>query len=76
MKKSEITTKELGHVGLVAGAIKKVYLVKRLDEKLPVSKEKGAFVTMGERVAGMILNTLGFLDTRLYLFTEFLSKNL
>ena len=28
---------------------------------------------MGQRVAGMILNGLGFVDNRLYMFAEFLS---
>ena len=29
---------------------------------------------MGERVAAMILNGLGFIDTRLYMFPEFLEN--
>jgi hypothetical protein len=33
----------------------------------------GSKVSHGERVAAMILNGLGFIDSRLYLFPEFLS---
>lgn len=41
---------------------------------MPISKEKGAKVTMGQRVAAMILNGLGLTDDRLYLFPEFLKN--
>lgn len=49
-------------------------LVEKIDSRLPVSKEKGSRVTMGERVAAMILNGLGFTDDRLYMFPDFLSN--
>lgn len=62
----------LDHLGLVAATIEKVDLIKKIDQHLPVSKEKGAKITMGERVSAMIMNGLGFVDDRLYLFPEFL----
>ena len=38
-----------------------------------VSEAHGAKISHGERVAAMIMNGLGFIDSRLYLFPEFLS---
>jgi len=70
----QIKGKVLDHLGLVAAAIERLGLVHRIDKALPVSEEKGAKVTMGQRVAAMILNGLGFMDTRLYMFTEFMEN--
>lgn len=70
----QISGKELNHLGLVAGTIDKLGLLKKIDERLPISKEKGAKVTMGQRVSAMILNGLGFMDDRLYMFPEFLEN--
>ena len=70
----QIKSKELKHLGLVAGTIKKIRLIEKIDKLLPVSKQKGAHVTMGERVAAMLLNALGFVDSRLYMFSEFLAN--
>lgn len=64
----------LDHLGLVAAVINRLQLVEKIDARLPVSKEKGAKVTMGQRVAAMILNGLGFTDERLYLFPDFLKN--
>ena len=46
---NQVNSKELKHLGLVAGTIKKIHLVKKIDKLLPVSKQKGANVTIGER---------------------------
>lgn len=64
----------LDHLGLVASVISRLQLVEKIDARIPVSKEKGAKVTMGQRVAAMILNGLGFTDDRLYLFPDFLKN--
>ncbi len=45
-----------------------------MDKYLPVSSKHGSKVTMGQRVAAMILNGLGFIDDRLYMFPEFLEN--
>lgn len=58
----------------MAAVINRLQLVEKIDARLPVSKEKGAKVTMGQRVAAMILNGLGFTDDRLYLFPDFLKN--
>ena len=62
---------ELDHLGLVAAVIDRLQLIEKIDARIPVSKEKGAKITMGQRVAAMILNGLGFTDNRLYLFPDF-----
>lgn len=66
--------KVLDHLGLVSDKIDELNLVGLIDERLPLSRTSGSKVTMGERVAAMILNGLGFMDTRLYMFPEFLAN--
>lgn len=70
--KEQFSTSQIGHLGLVADKIDAIGLIDLIDERLPVSKEHGSKVSQGERVAAMILNGLGFIDNRLYLFPEFL----
>jgi transposase len=72
-KEEQFSTCHLGHLGLVAAKIDSMDLIGLIDRRLPVSELHGAKVTHGERVAAMILNGLGFIDSRLYLFPEFLS---
>ena len=54
--------------------IKKVKLIERIDKILPLAQEKGVKATLGERTAAMIYNALGFIDNRLYMFSEFLKE--
>lgn len=72
LQKKSFSTLHIGHLGLVADKIKCTGLMKLIDQRLPVSKAHGSKVTHGERVAAMILNGLGFIDNRLYLFPNFL----
>ena len=74
LKEEQISGKVLDHLGLVASTIKKIGLIDLIDERLPVSESKGAKVSMGNRVAAMIINALGFMDTRLYMFSDFLEN--
>ena len=74
LKEDQISGKVLDHLGLVAATIERLGLINKLDERLPVSKEKGAKATIGQRVSAMILNGLGFIDDRLYMFPEFLKN--
>ncbi len=64
-----ISGKVLDHLGLIAVTLEKIGLVKKIDQRLPLEKPK---TTMGQRVAAMIFNGLGFVDDRLYMFPEFL----
>ena len=70
----DIEGKVIDHHGLVAATIDRLGLIKKIDKLLPVSKKKGAKTTHGQRIAAMILNGLGFVDQRLYMFPEFLEN--
>ena len=69
-----VSIKPLEHLGLVSATITKLDLINKIDRRIAVSKAKGAKVTLGQRVAAMILNGLGFIDDRLYMFPEFLGN--
>ncbi len=73
MIKEKFTTQSLEHLGILAGVLKKVKFIEKIDKLLPIAKEKGAKATIGERVTAMIYNALGFMDNRLYMFSSFLS---
>ena len=69
----QFSSAHLGHLGLVADKIDSLNLIELIDSRLPISEACGAKVSHGERIAAMIMNGLGFTDSRLYLFPEFLS---
>lgn len=72
-KEEQVATLHLGHLGLVADKIDSLKLIDLIDRRLPITPGCGSKISHGERVAAMILNGLGFIDSRLYLFPEFLS---
>jgi transposase len=72
LNEQNFSTKHIGHLGLVADKIDELNLIELIDQRLPISATHGAKVSHGERVAAMIFNGLGFIDSRLYLFPEFL----
>lgn len=74
INQGQLEIEVLDHLGLVMSVIKKLGIIQTIDKLLPVCLEKGAKITMGERVAAMILNGLGFMDDRLYMFSEFLEN--
>jgi hypothetical protein len=55
----------LGHLGIVAAIINELGIIDKIGKQLPISKEHGAIVTIGQRVSSMIINRLGFLNDRL-----------
>ena len=59
---------------MFAASIKDLRIVEKVDALLPLSENEGSKVTMGQRVAAMILNGLGFIDSRLYMFENFLNN--
>ena len=67
-----IGTDVLDHLGLVAATIDKLGIAKQIDKLMPLTK--GAKTTMGQRATAMILNGLGFIDDRLYMFPKFLEN--
>jgi len=70
----QIKGKVLDHLGLVAATIEDLGIIEKVDALFPLSKNKGSKVSMGQRVAAMILNGLGFIDNRLYMFEKFLEN--
>jgi transposase len=74
LSEEQIKGQVLDHLGLIAATIEKLDLIEHVDRLLPVSMDKGAKATMGQRAAAMILNGLGFIDDRLYMFPEFLNN--
>jgi transposase len=61
----------LGHLGLVASTIKELGVTDKINQRLPLDKNKGGIVSHGHRTAAMILNGLGFMNSRLYMTTLF-----
>lgn len=74
LKEENVSSQVLDHLGLVASVIKDIGLIEKIDQRIPVSKEKGARLTIGQRIAAMIVNGLGFMDDRLYMFPKFLEN--
>jgi len=66
-----VISEQLGHLGLIASVINELGIVEKIDRRLPVNHAKGAIVNHGRRVAAMLLNGLGFMNSRLYLTTHF-----
>jgi len=67
LSSKNVRTKNLGHLGLVASTIKDIGLIEKVDARLCLNKKKGGIVSHGKRVAAMVLNGLGFINSRLYL---------
>ena len=72
MTENQFSSHNLAHLGILAGIFKKIKFKDRIDKLMPISSEKGAKLTMGARIIGMVYNALGFIDNRLYMFSEFL----
>lgn len=66
-----VGSKQLGHLGLLAGVIRELGIIEKLDKRLELSTDKGGIVSHGQRVAAMILNGLGFMNSRLYMTTHY-----
>jgi transposase len=69
-----ITIESLDHLGLIAGTMDTIGLIPIIDKMLPINSRKGSKVSMGNRVGAMILNGLGFVNRRLYMFPDFLKN--
>lgn len=62
-------TSFLGHLGLIAGVFRELEVDKLIDEKLP--KERDHKVPHSVCILAMVLNGLGFMGQRLYLFPDY-----
>ena len=70
LSSENVQTEDLSHLGIVAGVIKKIGLISKLDKILPkLSNNKK--VSHGQSISAMILNGLGFTERRLYLVADF-----
>lgn len=69
-----ITGKVIDHLGLVSATIDELKITQKVNSRLPLNEKKGVKVNMGDRIKAMILNGLGFIDDRLYLFEQFLEN--
>lgn len=68
---TNVKSEQLGHLGLVAATIHELGIIEKLDKRLPLNKNKGGIVSYGNRAAAMIINGLGFMNSRLYMTTHF-----
>jgi transposase len=67
MNKMEI--KRLDHLGIVAGTIKELGVIEKIDKRLRIKEREE--ISTGEAIAGMIINGLGFNSRPLSLTPEF-----
>jgi transposase len=68
-QKEEMESKNIDHLGIIAGIIDKIGIVEKINEIFSMDiREK---VNTGEVVKAIILNGLGFVSRPLYLFPEF-----
>jgi len=63
-------SKQLGHLGLVAGMYDELGIGELIDKLIPQDKEK-RIVSIGQAVKAMVLNGLGFANHALYLTPQF-----
>jgi transposase len=66
-----VTSEQLGHLGLVAATIRELEIIEKIDARLDLNAHKGGLVTYGRRVAAMVLNGLGFMNSRLSMTSHF-----
>jgi len=70
---SEVSTKSIDHLGLVAGMIEELEIKQTIDACIP-SKSKEKKVSHATAIAAMILNGLGYANKQLYLTPRFFEK--
>ncbi|MGK7933707.1 MAG: DUF4277 domain-containing protein, partial [Microcystaceae cyanobacterium] len=66
LSNQEIKIQNIDHLGIVAGIIDEIKIVKIINEKLGVDSREE--VTSGQVVKALILNALGMVSRPLYLF--------
>ena len=59
----------VGHLGIVAGAYDSLGIANIIDTAIP--KTRNHNLTHSQAVKAMVINGLGFIERRLYLFPEF-----
>jgi len=66
-----VSSEQLGHLGLVAATIRELGIIEKIDARLELNNRKGGIVSHGRRLAAMVLNGLGFMNSRLSMTTHF-----
>lgn len=66
-----VTCEKLGSLGLIAATIQRLGIPEKIDSRIELNHSKGGIVSHGCRVAAMILNGLGFMNSRLYMTPHF-----
>ena len=66
-----VSSEQLGHLELVAATIRDLGIIEKIDARLDLNDRKGGIVSHGRRVAAMVLNGLGFMNSRLSMTTHF-----
>jgi len=68
----DFTSRQIGHLGLVAGMIDELGISAVIDEALP--KTRDHILPHSKVVSAMLLNGLGFNERRLYFFSPFFTN--
>ena len=71
LNSDNVSSEQLGHLGLVAATIKELGLIEKIDSRLSLDESKGGIVSFGRRAAAMVLNGLGFMNSRLCMTAHF-----
>jgi transposase len=71
LNQDTVSSEQLGHLGLVAATIRELGIIERIDARLELNAKKGGMVSYGRRVAAMVINGLGFMNSRLYMTPHF-----
>lgn len=71
LNRDTVSSEQLGHLGLVAATIRELRIIEKIDARLKLNEHKGGIVSYGRRVAAMVLNGLGFMNSRLSMTTHF-----
>ena len=69
LRSQDLVSRQIGHLGLVAGMIDELGISALIDEAMP--KTRDHFLPHSAVIKAMLLNGLGFNERRLYLFSRF-----
>jgi len=73
MEESRYRSKTLDHLGLIAGLMKEIGVSELIDSCYG-EQSPDQIVSNGKALEAMILNSLGFVNKRLYLVPKFFAK--
>jgi transposase len=60
---------------LIAAVIRDLGIIEKIDSRISLNEQKSGLVSYGRRVGAMILNGLGFINSRLCMTTHFFQDN-